>query len=179
MMDAVKYISALIIPVFFLFVIVYGLARRVKVYDSFITGAKESLPTIFKIFPYIVGIFIAIKCFQASGAFDAVKNLLSGAFALAHVPAEVISIALIKPLSGSASTAVFTDMLKTFGPDNITVLTAAIIMGSTETTFYVISVYLGSVGIKNSRYLVAVCLISDLIGIVLAVTIARRFFFNV
>lgn len=175
-MKIFEYISQLIIPVFILVILVYAFARKTKVYDSFISGAKEGPAVILRIFPYLLAIFVAIKTFQASGAFDATKSLFAGICAYFGVPLEVISIALIKPLSGSASLGIFTDMVKTLGPDSLAVIMGAVIMGSAETTFYVLAVYLGAVGIKNSRYLVPVCLISDAIGIVLAISIVKLLF---
>jgi len=175
--DIITYISALIIPLFILFTVVYGLARKVKVYESFISGAKESLPTIFSIFPYIAAIFIAIKGFQASGALEFFRDHVFGGLLTAlNVPIEIFMLAMIKPLSGSAATGVFTDIVRTAGPDSLATLMAAIIIGSAETTFYVISIYLGAVGIKKSRYLVAVCLIADFIGIIVSIVIAQAVF---
>jgi spore maturation protein B len=176
MIEYVNYVSLLIIPLFILFTLLYGSARKVRVYDSFVAGAKEGPKIVLNIFPYLLAIFVAIKGFQGSGAFDYLKNWFYQLFAVLDIPIEVISMAIIKPLSGSASTALFTDIVKSAGPDSMATKMTAIIMGSAETTFYVLAVYLGAVSIKNSRYLVPVCLIADLIGIVVAVAVARVFF---
>ncbi|MFH1259028.1 MAG: nucleoside recognition domain-containing protein [Elusimicrobiota bacterium] len=175
-MRVINYLSQLVIPLFILFVIVYGFLKKVRVYDSFISGAKDGINIVLQIFPYILAIFIAVKSFQASGAFDFVKNMFSGVFLFLKIPLEVISIALIKPLSGSASIGVFTEVVKTTGPDSLAGKISAVIMGSAETTFYVLAVYLGSVGIKKTKYLVPVCVIADIVGIILAVVIVKLIF---
>jgi spore maturation protein B len=176
MIEYVNYVSLLIIPLFILFTLLYGSARKVRVYDSFVAGAKEGPKIVLNIFPYLLAIFVAIKGFQGSGAFDYLNNWFYQLFAVLDIPIEVISMAIIKPLSGSASTALFTDIVKSAGPDSMATKMTAIIMGSAETTFYVLAVYLGAVNIRNSRYLVPVCLIADLIGIVVAISVARVFF---
>ena len=175
-MNAVNLISQLIIPAFILFVVLYGVGKKVRVYDCFVAGAKDGIAVVIKIFPYLLAIFVAVKAFQASGAMDLAKGLLQGLLASLNIPLEVIPIALVKPLSGSASIGVFSDIVKTTGPDSLASLISAVIMGSAETTFYVLAVYLGAVGIRKTRYLVPVCVIADLVGIVLAITIVKILF---
>lgn len=175
-MKEINFISMLIIPVFILFAVLYGAIKKVRVYDSFVSGAKDGINVTLKIFPYLLAIFVVVKSFQASGAFDFIRNLLSGVFVYVNVPIEVISVAIVKPLSGSASTAVFTDIVKTTGPDSLASRMSAVIMGSAETTFYVLAVYLGAVGIKKTKYLVPVCVIGDIVGIIIAVFVVRLIF---
>lgn len=175
-MKLVALISQGLVPAFILGALLYGFAKKVRVYDSFVAGARDGIGVVVRIFPYILAIFIAVKCFQASGAFDLLKQVTAGLFAAAGVPPEVLSIAVVKPLSGSASLGVFTDIIKTTGPDSLATLIAAVIMGSAETTFYVLAVYLGSVGIKKTRYLVPVCVLADIAGIAIAVTVVRALF---
>jgi spore maturation protein B len=175
-MNAVNLVSQLIIPVFILLVVLYGLGKKVRVYDCFVAGAKEGIAVVVKIFPYLLAIFAAVKAFEASGAMDLAKGMLQGLLASLNIPLEVIPIALVKPLSGSASIGVFSDIVKTTGPDSPASLMAAVIMGSAETTFYVLAVYLGAVGIRKTRYLVPVCVISDLVGIVLAIAVVKILF---
>jgi spore maturation protein B len=176
MISYVEGLSLLIIPLFILFTIVYGSLKKVRVYDSFVAGAKEGPGIILNIFPYLVTIFIAIKGFQASGAFDYFREMFSAVFVFLGMPVEAVSMAIMKPLSGSASTALFTEIVTTSGTESLATYMSAVIMGSAETTFYVLAVYLGSVGIKKTRYLVPVCLIADLIGIFIAVSVVRFFF---
>ena len=176
MIASIEYISLLIIPLFILFTVVYGTLKKVRVYDSFVAGAKEGPAIILKIFPYLLTIFVAIKGFQASGAFDVLRDAFYSVFAFLDIPIEAVSMAIIKPLSGSASTALFADIVKTTGPESLATQMSAIIMGSAETTFYVLAVYLGAVGIRKTRYLVPVCLVADFIGIVVAVIVTKWFF---
>jgi spore maturation protein B len=176
MIQLINNISLLIIPLFILFTIWYGTWKKVRVYDSFVAGAKEGPRVILNIFPYLLTIFVAIKGFQASGAFDYVKDGFYQVFSFLHIPIEVVSMSLMKPLSGSASTALFTDIVKSTGPESTATKMTAVIMGSAETTFYVLAVYLGAVNVRKSRYLVPVCLIGDVVGVVVAVVVARYFF---
>jgi spore maturation protein B len=173
MMQTLTTAFQYIIPLFILFTIAYGFAKKVPVYDSFVTGAKEGIDIILGIFPYVLAIFIMVKTFQASGAHDFIKGLFSLAASPLNIPVEVFSVAMVKPLSNAATLSIFTEILKTTGPDSLASLMSAVIMGSAETTFYVLAVYLGAVGIKNARYLVAVCLTADVVGIIIAILIVR------
>jgi len=164
------------IPLFILFAVLYGAVRKIRVYDSFVEGAKQGPAIVLKIFPYLLAIFVAIKGFQASGAFDVLRDGFYSLFAFLDIPIEAVSMAIVKPLSGSASTALFTDIVKTTGPESRATHMSAVIMGSAETTFYVLAVYLGAVSIRKTRYLVPVCLIADVIGIAVAVLVTRWLF---
>ena len=175
-MKIITFISQLMIPAFILFTVLYGALKKVRVYDSFVAGAKEGIQVTLNIFPYLLAIFIAVKAFQASGAFDMVRTALAGSLTGLGIPPEVLSVALIKPLSGSASTAVFTDIVKSTGPDSLASRISAVIIGSAETTFYVLAVYLGAVGIRKTKYLVPVCIIADAIGIIVAIAVVRLMF---
>ena len=176
-MKTAALISQLAIPAFILFAVLYGVFKKVRVYDSFVSGAKEGPKVILKIFPYLLAIFVAVKAFQASGAFDLVRQALAGSFSSLGIPPEVLSVAIIKPLSGSASTAIFTDIVRITGPDSLASRISAVIIGSAETTFYVLAVYLGAVNISKTRYLVPVCLIADGVGIILAIVIVKLMFY--
>ena len=173
----INFLSQIIIPVFILFIVVYGFVKKVSLYDSFISGAKDGVDIVIKIFPYILAIFLAIKCFQASGAYDFLRNAFSLVAPLLNVPVEVFSIAIIKPLSGSAALGIFTDTIKSTGPDSMATMISAVIIGSAETTFYVLAVYLGAVGIKKTRYLVPVCVIADIVGIFIAIAVVKLMFY--
>lgn len=175
-MELISRISAAIIPLFILFAVVYGLAKKVSLYDSFVSGAKDGIDVIIKIFPYVLAIFVAVKTFQASGAYDTIKGLFAGVSAALALPPEIFSLAILKPLSSSASLGVFTDIVKTTGPDSLASRISAVILGSAETTFYVIAVYTGAVSIKKTKYLVPVCITADIIGIIVAVTVVTMLF---
>ena len=175
-MKTISFISQLIIPAFILFAIVYGACRKVRVYDSFVEGARGGLQVICNIFPYLLAIFVAVKAFQASGLFDIIKSQLAGPLGLFGIPPEVLSVALIKPLSGSAATGMFTDIVQTCGPDSLAARLSGVIVGSVETTFYVLAVYLGAVGISRTKYLVPVCLIADVLGMIIAAVMVKLMF---
>ena len=175
-MEALQQSFQYLIPLFILFTVVYGAAKGTPVYESFVSGAKEGIDIITGIFPYVLAIFIMVKTFQASGAHDFFKGLFAAVAGPLGLPAEVFSIGLVKPMSNAAALGIFTEILKNHGPDSFTSTLAAVIMGSAETTFYVIAVYLGAVGIKKSRYLVPVCLTADLVGIIIATVVVRLLF---
>ena len=175
-MVVVNLICQYLIPVFVLFTVIYGFYRKVPIYDSFVSGAKEGIGIIIGIFPYILAIFIAVKTFEASGAHDFIKRMFSVVSGPLHIPPEVFSIALVKPFSNAASLGIFTEILKTSGPNSLGAIAAAVIMGSAETTFYVLAVYLGAIGIKKTKYLVPVCIAADFLGIVIAITLVKLMF---
>ena len=165
-----------LIPVFILFTVLYGFAKGVPLYDSFVSGAKDGIGIIIGIFPYVLAIFIVVKTFEASGAHDFFKGVFSLVASPFHIPPEVFSVALIKPFSNAATLGIFTEILKTSGPDSLASRISSVIMGSAETTFYVLAVYLGAVGIKKTKYLVPVCLTADLMGIIIAIILVKLMF---
>ena len=175
-METINIISKLIIPIFIIFTVAYGFYKKVRVYDSFVSGAKDGIDVIIKIFPYVLAIFVGVKIFQSSGAYDVLKTLFAGFSGPLSIPPEVFSIAIIKPLSGSAALGIFTDTVKTTGPDSLASMISAVIIGSAETTFYVLAVYLGAVSIKKTKYLVPVCITADIVGIIVAVIVVKLMF---
>jgi len=175
-MKTAAFVSQMIIPAFILFAVLYAAVKKVRVYDAFVAGAKEGPMVVLKIFPYLLAIFVAVKAFQASGAFDLARQALSGSFSALGVPPEVLSVAIIKPLSGSASTAIFTDIVRTTGADSPASRISAVIVGSAETTFYVLALYLGAVNITRTKYLLPVCLIADAVGILIAIAVVKFMF---
>jgi spore maturation protein B len=175
-MQILSVVFQALIPVFIFFTVTYGFIRGVPVYDSFVSGAKDGIGIIMGIFPYVLAIFIAVKTFEASGAHEFLKQLFSFAASPLHIPPEVFSVALIKPFSNAASIGIFTEIVKSSGPDSIASIMAAVIMGSAETTFYVLAVYLGAVGIKKTKYLVPVCLTADTLGVIIAIILVKLMF---
>lgn len=176
MMDIIKQISVFAIP-FMLFVIIsYGLYKDIKVYDCFIEGAKEGIETILRILPPLVGLFVAISVFRASGALDLLTHGLKPLMSILGIPPEVLPLALMRPVSGSASLAIVNDLLTNYGPDSFVGRVASVMMGSTETTFYTIAIYFGSVGIKNARHTIGAALLADLTGMITSVWVCRIFF---
>jgi spore maturation protein B len=175
-MHIISLVAQGLIPVFILFTVIYGFARGVPLYDSFVSGAKDGIGIIIGIFPYVLAIFIVVKTFEASGAHDFIKGMFSLVASPFHIPPEVFSVALIKPFSNAATLGIFTEIVKTSGPDSLATMISSVIMGSAETTFYVLAVYLGAVGIKKTKYLVPVCLTADLTGIIIAIILVKLMF---
>ena len=170
-------LSRYIIPVLLVGIPFYGLAvKKVKVYESFVEGAKDGFTIAVRIIPYLVAILVAIGMFRASGALDILLTLLSPILNAVGFPPENLPLALMRPLSGSGSLGLLTDLIKQHGPDSLISKIGATMFGSTETTFYVLAVYFGSVGIRRSRHALAAGLIADFVGIISAVYICRLLF---
>ena len=169
----VNALSILAIPFLLSFFPVYSAARGIKVYDEFVEGAKEAFNVIMRIIPFLVTMLVAISMFKGAGGIDLLTKLLSPVLTPLHFPTDLLPLALMRPLSGSATLALLTDIVHRLGPDNIVSLTAATIYGSTETTFYVAAVYFGSVGIKQTRHAIPAGLLADLTGVIASVIICR------
>ena len=159
--------------------ILMALYRRINVYETFIDGAKEGFSTAVKIIPYLVAILVAIGAFRASGTMDYLVRGISWFFAFAGMNTdfiEALPTALMKPLSGSGARGMMVDAMNTYGADSFVGRVASTVQGATDTTFYILAVYFGSVGIKNTRYAVTCGLIADLAGIIASILMAYLFF---
>jgi spore maturation protein B len=174
--NAINLLSYFIIPLMLVGFPLYGLYKRVPVYESFVVGAKEGFQVAVRIIPYLVAILFAVAMFRASGAMDALTRLLSPILAPIGFPAEVLPMALIRPLTGSGSAALVVDMVNRYGEDSIYVKMASVMFGSTETTFYVIAVYFGAVNIRKTRHAVPVGLTADISAMLFAVWSVRLLF---
>lgn len=171
-----KIISAAAIPLMVAIIIFHGAYKKINVYDCFTEGAKDGIESTFSIIPPLVGLMVAISALRASGAFDILAKLLAPALNLIHMPPEVLPLALLRPVSGSGSMAVVSDIFKNYGCDSFIGRCASVMMGSTETTFYTLAVYFGAVGIKNSRYTAKAALTADFCGMVLSCLVTRLLF---
>jgi spore maturation protein SpmA len=169
-------LSPLAIPFLLTFFPLYAAGRRLPVYTEFIEGAKEGFTITVRIVPYLVGMLVAIAVFRDSGALNLLKDLLDPALNWLHFPPDLLPMVLIRPLSGSGSTAVLTDLVKQLGPDNILSYMAATIYASAETTFYVVAVYFGSVGVTKTRHAIPAGLCADLVGVIASVLACRLLF---
>ena len=167
----VNYISAAAIPIVILIVIIYGLSEKNKVYDSFLEGAKEGIEIVLKMFPTLVGIFVAVGALRSSGLIDLIVKIIEPATNLLRIPSQIMPLALLRPISGSASMAVAVDIMQKHGVDTMEGLITSTIMGSTETTFYTIAIYTSCVGIKKTRGILLAALMADLAGMVTSVAI--------
>jgi len=170
---SVNALSILAIPFLLSFFPLYAAGRGVKVYDEFVEGAKEGFSVILKIIPFLVTMLVAIGMFKGAGGIDLLSRLLSPILTPLQFPTDLLPLALMRPLSGSGTLALLTDVVHRLGPDNIVSLTAATIYGSTETTFYVAAVYFGAVGIKQTRHAIPAGLLADLTGVIASVIICR------
>jgi len=169
-------ISILAIPAVLLIFLGWGIVKRVKVYEVFVDGAKEGFNVAVRIIPYLVAMLMAIGVFRASGAMDLLSAALSPVTSLIGMPPEALPMALMRPLSGSGSLGIMTELMKVHGPDSLIGVLVSTMYGSTETTFYVLAVYFGAVGIRNFRHAVAVGIIADVVGMLAAVWIVRALF---
>jgi spore maturation protein SpmA len=169
-------ISLLAIPFILAFFPLYAALRRVKVYEQFVEGAKEGFQVAVTIIPFLVAILVAVGMFRGAGGIELVTQALRPVLDLIHFPTELLPMCLMRPLSGSGTLGMFTELVKEFGPDSLIARTAGTIFGSTETTFYVIAVYFGAVNIRRTRHAVPAGLIADAVGIVASVIICRMMF---
>lgn len=170
--DAPKFI----IPLMLFAIPLYGLFKRVPVYEEFVTGAKEGFGVATRIIPYLVAILFAIGMFRASGAMDYLMDVLRPVLGPIGIPPEILPMAITRPLSGGGSLGILGGMVEQYGVDSIFVKMAGVMYGACETTFYVIAVYFGAVGIKRTRHALPAGLLADLAGALLAVYVTRMFF---
>jgi spore maturation protein B len=172
----IDWLSLLAIPVMILVFIGYGYVKKVRVYEVFVEGAKEGFDVGVKIIPYLVAMLMAIGMFRASGALDFLTWAVSPITNLIGMAPELLPMALMRPLSGSGSLGVMTELMNTHGVDSLIGFTASTMYGSTETTFYVVAVYFGAVGIRKTRYAITAGLMADAAGLITAVLISRLMF---
>jgi spore maturation protein B len=173
---ALDAVSRWAIPVLLVAIPFIGIVKKVKVYDVFIDGAKEGFEVAVRIIPFLVGILVAIGMFRGSGAMDLLTAALRPVLSAVHFPPEVFPLAVLRSLSGSGSLALTTDLVKQFGPDSFLGRTAATMYGSSETTFYVLAVYFGAVGVKRTRHAVPPALIGDAVAAITTVAICTWLF---
>ena len=160
-MNIVNYISAAAVPVLIAVIIGYGVVEKKATFDIFVDGAKEGLEIVIKLFPTLLGIFLAISVLRSSGLIDFIVQCISPITNIFNIPSEIMPLVLVRPISGSASTAIATDIMKNYGVDSKIGLIASTIMGSTETTLYTIAIYTSCVGIKKTKYVLPAALIGD------------------
>mgnify|MGYP002771191849 FL=1 len=169
-------ISLWALPVILLLILTMGLVKKVPLYETFTEGAKEGFKVSVNIIPYLVAIIVAISMFRASGIIEMIGEALQPLLAHFNVPADTIPIMLVRSLSGSAALGVFSDIANSLGPDDYATKLSAVMVGSSETTFYVLAVYFGAVGISKLRYALLVGLLADFIGIVSAILVCNMMF---
>ena len=172
----IHLISVWAIPVFLVGIPVYGLLRGVKVYESFVEGAKEGFQVGVRIIPYLVAILVAVGMLRGAGAISILSRWLDPMLRWIGMPAEILPLAIMRPLSGSGSMGIVAELIKAHGPDSFIARLAATAYGSTETTFYVLAIYFGSVGIKKVRHALIAGLTADIVSLIASVLICRLVF---
>lgn len=169
-------LSILAIPALIFFIVVFGVIKKVKIYEVFVEGAKDGFTIGVRIIPYLVAMLVAIGIFRAGGAMDILTSLLSPITTIFGMPVETIPMALMRPLSGSGALGVMSEIIKTHGPDSLIGRMVAVMMGSGETTFYVLAVYFGAVNISKTRHAVPAGIIADIAGILASVWLTNLIF---
>ena len=169
-------VFSLAVPAIISVVSVYALGRKVDVFDALKAGALDGLHIVYKILPALVALLTGVYMLRASGALDAFSALCRPLFDLVGIPPETASMIFIRPVSGSGALAVGSELIREYGPNSVVGRTAAVMLGSTETTFYVIAVYFGAAGIRKTRYAIPAALCADITGFFMAAVTVRLFF---
>lgn len=164
------------VPIVVVIIIVYGIYKKIDVFDTFLIGVKEGMKVTVNLFPTIFAMILSIDILVNSGIINNVTNLFSGFFSNIGFPSQVFPLAILRPISGSSSLAILNDILSVHGPDSFVGRVASVMQGSTDTTIYIIGMYFASVGIKKIRYSLVVGLLADLISVILSIIIVKSFF---
>jgi spore maturation protein B len=175
-LSIIQTASVIAIPAIVLFIVAYGAIKKVKIYEAFVEGAKEGFNVGVRIIPYLVAMLVAIGIFRAGGAMDIMTTLLSPITSLIGMPAESMPMALMRPLSGSGALGVMGEIFKAHGADSLIGRMVSVMMGSGETTFYVLAVYFGSVAVNKTRHAVPAGIIADIVGILASVWLVNLIF---
>lgn len=173
MINVINFLSNLAMPLIILIIVIYGVIEKKEVFDKFIEGAKDGIKIVINIFPTLIGLFLAVGALRSSGVIDIAIKLVEPLLHIVNFPMEIMPLALLRPISGSSSIAVATDIMKNFGVDSQIGIMAAVIMGATETTLYTIAVYSSSVKIKKTRFVLIAALTADIVGIVTSIIVCR------
>ena len=173
---AVLSVSVLAVPCVLAFFPLYAAARGIKVYEEFVDGAKEGFQVALRVIPFLVAMLVAIGMFRGSGGMGLLTEGLRPVLSAVGFPPDLLPMVLMRPLSGSGTQGLFVDLIKQFNPDSLLARTAGTIFGSTETTFYVVAVYFGSVAVRRTRHAIAAGLLADATGVVVSVAVCRAMF---
>ncbi len=162
-----------IIPIFIILVLVYSLFKRINAYECFVSGARDSVDLCINTFPYLVAIFAVVELLSISGVSEILSNMMKPVFNILGIPSELTEFLILRPFTGSGSVGMLANLFSIYGPDSYVSRCASIIMSCSETTFYVVAVYFSTTKIKKLKYIIPVCLLSALIGSVLACLFCR------
>lgn len=166
-------LGSYILPLMVVGIVIFGLIKKVKVFDCFMKGAKKGLITVYELLPSITGLVLAVTMLKESGAMDILSSFLSPITSFFGVPDEITPMALLSPISGGGSLTLFESVLKTYGPDSFIGQVASVVMGSTDTTLYAVTVYYSAIGIKNTRHTLMAGLTADFMSLVLSALFVR------
>lgn len=172
-MKIISYISNFIMPFFICIIVFVGIIEKKNVFNLFEKGAKDGTKIVFNIFPTLLGLFLAVGLLKSSGIMDACFRILSPILEVIKMPKEILPLALFRPISGNASTAIAIDIMKENGVDSLVGIMAAVIMGATETTLYVLSIYTSVIKVEKTRNILWICLSADIVGILVSVVVCR------
>lgn len=172
----ITLVSNLIIPLLVLVIVIHGLYKKVDIYDVFVDGSKESFDMILSLFPCLLGMIFGINIFIKSGLLEYCFQFLTPLLEMIKMPIEVVTMAIMRPISGSSTLAILNNIFEASGPDSFTGRLASVIQGSTDTTLYILTLYFGSIGIKKTRYALKAGLFADLIGIIASILVVTIFF---
>lgn len=172
----INYISIISIPMIILIIVLVGIIEKKPIFDLFIKGAIKGIEITLKIFPTLIELFFAIGLLNNSGIIEFVTTLLSPVLKIMRFPKEIVPLVILRPISGSASIAIATNIIEQNGVDSKIGLIASVIMGATETTLYTIAVYTSSIKVKKTRYILIASLLADITGIISAIIICNKFF---
>ncbi|MBS2969462.1 spore maturation protein [Metabacillus sp. KIGAM252] len=175
-MEWISILSLWLIPLIIAFILIYGTFKKVQTYEAFVEGGKEGIEISFSIIPFLVGMLTAITIFRASGALDFTLDLIKPALSLIGVPSDIVPLAFIRPISGTAALGLTTDLISSNGPDSYIGRLAAVMQGSTDTTLYILTVYFGAVGIRKMGDALKVGLLADLIGVIASIVVVSLLF---
>ncbi len=172
-----KILSSFLLPVIVVVILVYGAFKGVDVFSEFLSGAKKGFKIILNITPSLIALIFAINVLKASGGLDVLCSMLSPITSFLGIPQELTPLTILSPISGSGSLTYFESILKDFGPDSFIGRCACVMMGSTETTFYTMTIYYGSIGVKKSRHTLPSALCADFTSFILSSKIVKLFFY--
>jgi len=175
-LEIVSIISLWFIPVLIAFILIYGTIKKVPTYESFVDGGKEGIKIAVSIIPFLVGMLVAISVFRASGALEYFMQFIKPVLKVIGIPSEIFPLAIIRPISGTAALGMTSDLIATHGADSFIGRLASVLQGSTDTTFYVLTVYFGAVGVRKMGDALKVGLLADLVGIIAAIVVVTLVF---
>lgn len=175
-MHVIQFLSLWLIPILIACILLHGTYKRVPTYEAFVEGGKEGIQIAFSLIPYLVGMLVAVSVFRASGALDFFISYIKPFIVPLGLPSEVVPLALIRPISGTASLGIVTDLIATYGPDSFIGRLASTIQGSTETTLYVLTVYFGAVGIRKMGDALKVGLLADFVSFIVSFVVVLWMF---